>query len=84
MSRHEVVDDTGRWVFGWDQPLMSFFLHFHDKNIEDDENPVIWLGATKDTVMYEVDDLVRVARKNGLKINYEMRVILYGERDFGA
>jgi hypothetical protein len=84
MSRHEITNDKGRWVFGWDQPLMSFFLHLHDGDVPEDENPVIWLGATADTTMYEVEDLVRAARKNGLAIPYSMQVTLYGDKDDGA
>lgn len=91
MSQHIVlghVDDRQmKWVFGWDQPLMSFFLQVHDmsRHEDDEENPriVTWLGATKDTEMYEVEDLARAARKHGLDIPYKTRVQLYGEKDDG-
>jgi hypothetical protein len=74
-----------KWVYGWDQHLMSFYLQQHDALIEDeDANPVIWLGATADTQMYEVEDLVREAKKLGFYIPYDMRVKLYGEKDDGS
>jgi hypothetical protein len=80
----------GKWhdlkfVFGWDQMLQSFYLQKHDAYIEDqDANPVVWLGATADTRMYEVEDLVNAARKHGLTIPYETQVKLYGEKDDGV
>jgi hypothetical protein len=73
-----------KFVYGWDQPLMSFYLQIHDAFVADfDANPVIWLGATKDTIMYDVEDFVRVAQRYGLQINHEMRVGLYADRDDG-
>src|SRR3954465_8176769 len=73
------------WVFGWDPPLMTFFLQKHDALLEDkDENPILWLGATADTQMYEVEDLVKVARKHGLEIDYETPVKLYGGKNEGV
>jgi hypothetical protein len=84
MSRHIVEQDEKRYVFGWDQPLMSFFLQVHDLIREEDDQVVIWLGATADTIMYEVEDLVRAAAKHGLLIEHPMRVTLYGEKDDGV
>jgi hypothetical protein len=42
---------------------------------------VIWFGATKDKVLYEVEDLVRVAQLYGLRLDQEMQTKLYGEKD---
>lgn len=89
MSHHIVEDDTHKWVYGWDQHLMSFYLQVHDKSLtkaDEDENPnpVIWLGASADTQMYEVEDLVRAARRTGLNIDYQKQVTLYGEKDDGV
>lgn len=89
MSRHIVdsEDKKTKWVFGWDQPLQSFYLQKHDmtKDEDDEEDPRIgvWLG-TAGSVMYEVEDLARAARKHGLEISQEMRVTLYGEKDDGV
>jgi hypothetical protein len=83
MSRHEITNDKGTWAFGWDQPLLSFYLQLYDGDVEPDDNPVIWLGATQRTRMYEVDTLVRNARTNGLDIPYSMQVTLYGDKDDG-
>jgi len=73
-----------KFVFGWDQPLQSFFFQVHDGFIADeDSNPIIWVGATQDTKMYEVEDLVREAQKHGLVIDHATQVKLYGEKDDG-
>lgn len=89
MSRHVVVQEekNRKFVYGWDQHLMSFFLQVRDLTIpEDDEEErdpiIVWLGGAG-SIMYEVEDLVRAARKNGLDIPYETRVELYGEKDDG-
>lgn len=89
VSRHETDGEGGRFhfVYGWDQPLQSFYFQKHDTTLseEKDEDPVVVrMGATADTRMYEVDDLVREAKKNGLYIPYEKRVKLYGEKDDGV
>lgn len=87
MSRHEAqVDEvTGKptFVYGWDQPLMSFYFQKHDFTRPRDEQVIVWLGATADTQMYEVEDLVRVAKRHGLYISHQERVKLYGEKDDG-
>jgi fibrillarin-like rRNA methylase len=82
MSQHVVVKGKNKWVFGWDQPLMSFFLQVHDEHFDEDENPVVWLGATADTTMYEVEDLVKAASVTGLDISYAQSK-LYAEKDNG-
>jgi hypothetical protein len=81
MSRHEIANDKGQWVFGWDQPMLTFFLQLHKPDL-DEGNPVIWLGTSLHEI-YEVDDLVRKARKNGLEIPYSDQVTLYGDKDEG-
>lgn len=84
MSQYILEDDKVRWVFGWDQPLMSFFLQKHDKAIEDpDDNPVVWIGATELTRMCEVDALVRAAKRHDLIIPYAMQVALFRDQDEG-
>jgi hypothetical protein len=88
MSQHIVTQEEKKFVFGWDQHLMSFYLQVHDmtKEEDDEEDPriVVWLGATADTQMYEVEDLARKARKHGLVLDHATRVKLYGEKDDGA
>jgi hypothetical protein len=74
-----------KFIYGWDQPLQTFFLQVHDAFVADpDANPVIWFGATKDKVLYEVEDLVRVAQLYGLRLDQEMQTKLYGEKDDGV
>lgn len=86
MSQHKIMDGTERYMFvyGWDQPLMSFYFQKHDTTRSPDDQIVVWLGATSDTQMYEVEDLVREARKHGLYIPHSQRVKLYGEKDDGV
>lgn len=84
MSQHVVEQGEKKYVFGWDQPLMSFFLQVHDLIREEDERITIWLGTTADTKMYEVEELVRAASKYGLLIDYTTQVKLFGEKDDGV
>lgn len=88
MSQHIVFEGKTKYVYGWDQMLMSFYLQKHDmtRPEDDEEKPriVVWLGATADTRMYEVADLVRMARKHGLAIDHIQQVALYGEKDDGV
>jgi hypothetical protein len=85
MSRHIVEREKKKYVFGWDQHLMSFFLQIHDLTLdEDDEDRIDYaIGATANTIVYEVDEFVKVARRYGLDIPYKTRVELYGEKDDG-
>lgn len=84
MSQHVVVQEERKFVFGWDQPLMSFYLQVHDTTRAEDEQIVAWFGADQDTEMYEVEDLFTVAKKEGLFLDHQMRVKLYGEKDDGV
>lgn len=84
MSQHVVVQEEKKFVFGWDQPLMSFYLQVHDTTRAEDEQIVAWFGADQDTEMYEVEDLFTVAKKEGLFLDHQMRVKLYGEKDDGV
>lgn len=83
MSQHTVNDGKFEFVFGWDQPLMSFYLQKHDPFLSEEENPVVWLG-TAGSQMYEVEDLVREAKKNGLHIDGVLQTRLYAEKDDGV
>lgn len=85
MSQHIVLSNKGKWVFGWDQPLQSFYLQVHDDQPSKElNNIVLWLGADKDSIMYEVEDLVMEARRTGLTITPEMQTVLYRDKDDGA
>jgi hypothetical protein len=83
VSQHIVHDEQYKFVFGWDQPLQSFYLQKHDSTQSEEEQIIAWLGATAETKMYEVEDLVHAAAKHGLRIDHQMRVKLYGEKDDG-
>lgn len=83
MSQHIVTQEEMKFVFGWDQPLMSFYLQVHNTTRAEDEQIIAWLGADRESTMYEVADLVRAAKKHGLLIDHAMRVQLYGEKDDG-
>lgn len=83
MSRYIVEDAKTKWVYGWDQGLLTFFLQKHDKTLTDEDfNPVEWHGTNPEEI-YEVDDLVIVARKAGIDIPHATRVALYGDKDDG-
>lgn len=86
MSRHIVEQNEKRYVFGWDQPLQSFYLQVHDltKDEDDEDRIPVWLGATADTKMYETENLVAAAQRYGLHIDHKMQTTLYGEKDDGA
>lgn len=86
MSQHIVEKTNAKYVYGWDQMLQSFFLQIHDltKDEDADDRIPVWLGATPDTTMYEVEDLVRAGQKHGLYIPNRRRVELYGEKDNGV
>jgi len=86
MSRHVVTNKkaTTKWVFGWDQPLQSFYLQVHDLSLPEDERIVTWLGADAQTQMYEVEHLVQAAMEHGLAIDHSYRVVLYQEKDDGV
>lgn len=84
MSNYTVEEGELKFVFGWDQQLMSFFLQVHDLSVELEENVIVmWLGATQATMMYEVEDLVRAAGNVNLLITPELEVQLYGDKDGG-
>jgi hypothetical protein len=83
VSQYITVVKDMKYVFGWDQPLMSYYLQVHDLTLSGDEQIVAWLGATADTRMYEVEDLVRTAKKYGLDILYKTQVKLFQDKDDG-
>lgn len=83
MSQHVVTQEEKKYVFGWDQPLQSFYLQVHDTSRAEDEQIIAWLGATSETKMYEVEELTQVAMQYGLRLDHPMRVELYGEKDDG-
>lgn len=84
MSRHIVKQEEKKYVFGWDWPLMSFYLQVHDLIRADREaNPVVWLGATADTQMHEVEHLVQAAAQHGLNIDHSTQAELYKDKDYG-
>lgn len=85
MLQHVVAqEDEKIFAFGWDQPRRSFFLQVFDTTRPENDQIIVWLGNTDETKMYEVEDLVREANKNGLIIDYPTQVKLYGEKDDGV
>jgi hypothetical protein len=75
---------TKKWVFGWDQPLQSFYLQVHDLSLPEEKRIVTWLGADAQTQMYEVEHLVQAAMEHGLAIDHRYRAMLYREKDDGV
>lgn len=82
MSRYNITNKLGDWSFGWDQPMLTFYLQLYKDGVPEDDNPVIWLG-THLMEIYEVGDLCTKARLNGLNISYDLQVKLYGDKDLG-
>jgi fibrillarin-like rRNA methylase len=83
MSRYEVSNEQGKIVYGWDQMLNSFYLHIHDFSKPEDENPIVWLGSSGESILYNVSDLVREARSYGIEIGHAMQRTLYRDKDEG-
>ncbi len=84
MSRHEVpARKPGQKVFiGWDHPLLTFFGQVYDEAVDEDENPVVWVGTSRLRGIYEIEDLVRVMGKHAV-IDADMRTKLYSDKDEG-
>lgn len=84
MSRYVAVQGEKKFVFGWDHPLMSFFLQVHDLTIEEEDDRIVArYGASPETEMYEVEHLVQAASEHGLQISLDVQSDLYGEKDDG-
>jgi len=83
MSRHEVSNEQGKIVYGWDRMLNSFYLQIHDSSKSEDDNPIVWLGATGALHLTNVSDLVHAAEKYGIVIPYPMQRVLYRDQDEG-
>lgn len=83
MSQYIVTKEHMKFVYGWDHPLQSFYIQIHDLSRPEDDEIVVWMGATADTKLYEVEELVRVAHKHGLLIDHRERVALYQDKDEG-
>ena len=78
MSRHEVVSENRKWVFGWDNPLMNYFLQVHDATLPEEENPIFWKND-----MYDLEELVGEAKKQGLDLSPGLQKWLFNEKDEG-
>lgn len=39
------LDEARELVVGWDPPLRTFFAQVYDTSVDEDENPIVWLGA---------------------------------------
>jgi hypothetical protein len=80
MKSHVVENDKVRWMFGWNQNRLSFFLLKYDKTVESD-NPVIHLGLRPREIP-DGEGLFTLARMAGLEISGEMLAQLYQDRDY--
>ena len=72
-----------KYVYGWDTALQSFYLQVHDSTRSEEERIIVWLGATADTRMSEVRELVYAAETHGLLIGHAKRGQLQAEKDRG-
>ena len=82
MSRHEIEgrEPTTRVVVGWDQPMLTYFVHVFDKSTER-EGPRVWLGGAPHE-LYDLDDLKRAIRPHAV-IPGQLAATLYADRDEG-
>jgi hypothetical protein len=84
VSKHVIANGKTKFVFGWDQPLQTFFFQVHDLQIADaDSNPVIWMGATPDTEIYDIPELLSIAEQHECVIPYKTQIYLFIEKDNG-
>lgn len=84
MSQHIMVEGEKKFVFGWDQPLQSFFLQVHDLTKSNPDNQIVaWFGATVKTKMYEIEDLVLEASRHDCDIPYRVQIDLIEDKNNG-
>lgn len=83
MSRHEIqgLDPRDKVTVGWDHPLLTYFGQVHRDGVEEDDNPIHWVGTSL-RELYEIDDLARAMRRYAV-IPTELRGTLYGDKDEG-
>ena len=82
MSRHEIEGSVpgAKVVVGWDQPLLTYFLHvtYPDR---DYEGPHTWLGSTF-RELYDLEDLKFLARRYA-DLTPDLLAQLYRDQDEG-
>jgi hypothetical protein len=83
MSQYIVVDYPTKFMYGWDNPLQSFYLQKHDLTEDEDNTLVVRLGADIKSIMYEVEDLVNTAQRHGLRIPDDIQVNLNYDKTHG-
>lgn len=64
MSQHSITHENKKWVFGWDPPLMSYFLQVHDSNLSEEENPIAWIND-----LHNLEDLTRALKEHGIELS---------------
>lgn len=79
MRARVVETDDVRWLFGWNQDLLSFFLTKIDKTTEG-EDPVMQLGLRPREIPDE-QGLFILAKMAGLEIPEKMLVALFQDKD---
>jgi hypothetical protein len=70
MSRYTIKghEETHEIVIGWDAPLANFFLQVKDLERNEDDEPVVWLGAEGYGTQTNVDLILAEAAKWGLSL----------------
>lgn len=79
MRKEVVIKDTNLTMFvGWDWQFNSLFLMVYDDRVSEDENPVVWKGASPDEI-HDVDKLNLMAYKTTNEhLPYDVKKELYG------
>lgn len=81
MSQYIIMQSKTKYVFGWDPPLRTFFLQVHDTTRPEEEQITVWLGATPETEIHEVEQLVQMASEHDLDMPYRIQVELEEDKD---
>lgn len=83
MSTHVIETDHIRWLFGWNERYVSYFLTKLDKTLGDEQNPVLQLG-NRPREIPTPEGLFALALMAGLDIPSDLRYQVYHEKDLGS
>ncbi len=68
MSRHSIRVAAGELVVGWDPPLSTYFGQLYDPTVDEDRNPVVWVGLERR--VSSVLDLVQSLQAENVQVTY--------------
>lgn len=65
---------------GWDPPLQTFFGQVRNPLLDEEQNPIVWVG-TKPRELYEIEDLERAMPSYARDFVRSKAVRLYADKD---